>query len=288
MEIIVGKNAGFCYGVKKAVEGAEEELQNDDRIYCLGEIVHNKDVVNDLENKGIRFIDNIKEAEGTTLIRAHGIPKSVYKDAESKNIILKDYTCPKVLNIHNIAEEYSSKGYFIILTGSKTHPENIGTISYCGLNYYVIETEDEIKYALEAIEKSEINKILLISQTTFSVEKFEKITNQIKELLSEEKELIIKNTICSATKVRQIETEEISKKVSKMIIIGGKNSSNTKKLFEIAKKNCKDSFCIENVKDLDVKIFNSDDIVGIMAGASTPLKSINEVIEKLKNAILSS
>lgn len=285
MEIIVGKNAGFCYGVKRAVEGAEEELQNNDKIYCLGEIVHNKDVVNDLEEKGVKFIDTINESNGTTLIRAHGIPKSIYKEAENNNITIIDFTCPKVLNIHNIAEEYANKGYFIILTGSKKHPENIGTISYCGLNYYIIETEEDIKYALECIKKSEITKILVISQTTFSIDKYNNITNQIKEMLPKEYELIIKNTICSATKVRQIETEELSKKVNKMIIIGGKNSSNTKKLFEIAKKNCENSFCIENVKELDVSLFNNDDTIGIMAGASTPLKSINEVIERLKNTL---
>ena len=288
MEIIVGKNAGFCYGVKRAVEGAKEELQKSDEIYCLGEIVHNKDVVNDLENKGINFIEDINDAGGTTLIRAHGIPKSVYNYVESNNIIIKDYTCPKVLNIHNIAEEYAKKGYFIILTGSKTHPENIGTVSYCGFNYYVIETEEDIKYALEYLKKSNINKILVISQTTFSTEKFEVIINKIKELLPKEIELVVKNTICSATKVRQLETQELAKKVDKMIIIGGKNSSNTKKLFEIAKKYCESSFCIENEQDLDITFFNNTDKIGIMAGASTPQKSIDLVINKLNNLIKKS
>lgn len=286
MEIIVGKNAGFCYGVKRAVEGAEEELQKSDgQIYCLGEIVHNKDVVKDLENKGLKFIENINEANGTTLIRAHGIPKSTYQEAQDKRIQIKDYTCPKVLTIHNIAEEYANKGYFIFLTGSKIHPENIGTISYCGQYFYVLEDEEELNYAIERLEKSGINKLLVISQTTFSAEKFEKIINKIKELIPENIEITIKNTICSATKVRQIETEELSKLVDKMIIIGGKNSSNTKKLFEIAKKYCNNSYCIENDMEIDTSMFNEKDKIGIMAGASTPLESINSVVEKLKKQV---
>lgn len=284
MEIIVGKNAGFCYGVKRAVDGAKEELEiSPKQIYCLGEIVHNKEVVKDLENRGLEFIENINEAKGTTLIRAHGISKATYKEAEQSKITIKDFTCPKVINIHKIAEEYANNGYFIILTGSKTHPENIGTISYCGQDFYVLENEEEIKYALETFEKSKINKLLIISQTTFSAEKFEKITQIIKEALPEKVEVTIKNTICSATKVRQVETEELSKVVDKMIIIGGKNSSNTKKLYEIAKKYCNIAYSIENAEELDTNLFNKNDKIGVMAGASTPQESIDSVIKKLKN-----
>lgn len=284
MEIIVGKNAGFCYGVKRAVEGAEEEIKiHNEKIYCLGEIVHNKDVVNALEKQGIVFIEDINQADNITLIRAHGVPKEVYQQANNNNIEIKDYTCPKVLNIHNIAEEYSNKGYFIILTGSKTHPENIGTISYCGDYYYVIENVDEVNAAMESFKKSGITKLLVISQTTFSMEKFEIITRMINDLLVNNNiELIIKNTICSATKVRQIETEELAKKVNKMIIIGGKNSSNTKKLYEIAKNSCKKSYCVENEKEIKIDDFTINDKIGIMAGASTPQESINLVVEKLK------
>ena len=287
MEIIIGKNAGFCYGVKRAVEGAEEELLKEKQLYCLGEIVHNKDVVSALEKQGIVFIEDINQANATTLIRAHGVTKEVYQQAKNNNIEIKDYTCPKVLNIHNIAEEYSNKGYFIILTGSKTHPENIGTISYCGNNYYVIENVDEINDAIECFTKSGISKLLIISQTTFSMEKFDIIIRNIKDLLSKKIvnnniEVIIKNTICSATKVRQLETEELAKKVNKMIIIGGKNSSNTKKLYEIAKINCKNSYCVENEKEINLNDFIINDKIGIMAGASTPQDSINLVVKKLK------
>lgn len=286
MEIIVGKNAGFCYGVQRAVDGAKQELANYGKnTYCLGEIVHNKEVIKMLENQGMHFIDDINQANGVTLIRAHGIPKGIYQKAQDLNICLKDYTCPKVLNIHNIAEEYANKGYFIILTGSKTHPENIGTISYCGNYYYVIENEEEAVLAIEAFKTSKIDKLLILSQTTYSMEKFNKVVDIIKKNVSSEKELVIKNTICSATKVRQLETEELSQQVDKMIIIGGKNSSNTKKLFEISQKYCENSYCIENDKELNLEWFDLDDRIGIMAGASTPQESIYLVIEKLKNSI---
>ena len=145
MEIILGENAGFCYGVKRAVDGAELEVKNaDGKIYCLGEIVHNKEVVDELKEKGLEFIENISEADATTIIRAHGVSKEVYKYADENGIDLKDYTCPNVLKIHKLAEEYSSNGYFIILFGSKKHPENVGTISYCGEHYFVVENEDEL------------------------------------------------------------------------------------------------------------------------------------------------
>ena len=172
-----------------------------------------------------------------------------------------------------------------MLTGSKKHPENVGTISFCGDNYFIIENEDMLEDAVENFNNSGIKKLLLISQTTFSVEKFNKIQNFIKENISQDVELIIKNTICAATKVRQQEIEEIAKQVDKMIIIGGKNSSNTKKLFEIANKFCEKSICIENDKELDLNNFDKNDKVGIMAGASTPQESIDRVAENLKNVI---
>ena len=153
MEIIVGKTAGFCYGVKRAVESAENEVNNSkEQVYCLGEIVHNKQVVNELKEKGIKFVKNIDEANNKTIIRAHGIPKEVYEKAKQKNIEIIDCTCPNVLKIHKIAKEYADNGYFIFLCGSKTHPENLGTISYCGENVYVIEKENDTFKALEKLE----------------------------------------------------------------------------------------------------------------------------------------
>lgn len=283
MEIIVGKTAGFCYGVKRAVEGAEDEInKSPKKIFCLGEIVHNKQVVEELKNKGITFIDKIEKAEGKTIIRAHGVPKEVYEKAEKLNIELIDYTCPNVLKIHKIADEYSKNNYYILLCGNKEHPENIGTISHCGNKYSVIENEKDVFKALEKFEKSKMKKLLLISQTTYSLEKFYIVEEIINNELEKNIELVVKNTICKATELRQRETEDISKKVDYMIIIGGANSSNTKKLYEIARKNCDDCICIETVKELDTEQIKKYNKIGIMAGASTPQKSIEKVVNEIK------
>ena len=282
MELIVGKTAGFCYGVKRAVDGAKEELKQNEILYGLGEIVHNQEVIKELENLGMQFNENIEEAKGKTIIRAHGIPKQIYEEAKRRQIELKDYTCPKVLNIHQIAEEYANKGYYIFLLGNKKHPEIIGTLSYCGENKFVIEKEDDTIKALETLEKSGIKKLLVISQTTYSLEKFYIIEEMIKNEIPRNIELVIKNTICQATEIRQKETEEMAQKVDSMIIIGGKNSSNTKKLYEIAKQYCKMVLLVENETELDINKIQATDKVGIMAGASTPKESIEKVIEKLE------
>ena len=286
MEIVVGKTAGFCYGVEKAVNGAKEELKKvKSKIYCLGEIVHNKEVVKDLEKRGIKFIENLKEIKhigAKTIIRAHGIPKHIYTEIKKRKLNISDFTCPKVLKIHEIAEEYQKKDYYIILVGSKKHPENIGTMSFCGENMSVIEEIEDTKNVIEEIKKSKKNKCLIIAQTTYHMKKFGKIIDILEKELPKNIELEIKNTICQATEMRQKETEKIAKEVDKMIIIGGKNSSNTKKLYEIAKENCSDTIAIETKNDL-----NEDDIIGyqkigIMAGASTPKESIRDVIEMIK------
>lgn len=282
MDIIIGKTAGFCYGVKRAVEGAKEETKKDKEIYCLGEIVHNKQVVEELKNEGASFIEDISDAKGKLIVRAHGIKKEIYDDAKKRGIELKDFTCPNVLRIHEIAEEYAKKGFFIFLSGNKNHPENIGTISYCGNNYFVIEKEDDVFKALEEFNKSQLKKLLLISQTTYSLEKFYIIEEIIKNELGKNIDLVIKNTICRATEIRQKETEKISKEVDYMIIIGGSKSSNTKKLYEIAKQNCKDCVCVETAEQLNLSDLKGKNRIGIMAGASTPQKSIEEIYNVIK------
>ena len=284
MEIIVGKTAGFCYGVKRAVEGAIEETGIKEEVYCLGEIVHNKEVVKKLKQKGIKQIEKIEEATGKTIIRAHGIAKEIYEKAKEMNIEIKDLTCPKVLQIHKIAEDFQKEGYYIFLFGNKNHPENIGTISYCGNKYYVIEDLERLPEALKKLEESQVKKLAVIAQTTYNLEKFETGTKEIERLLEDKGiKIDIVNTICHATESRQKETEEISKNVDFMIIIGGKNSSNTQKLYEIAKKYCREAVCIETKEELE-KIeldFSKYNKIGIMAGASTPKESIVDVKELL-------
>ena len=190
-----------------------------------------------------------------------------------------DLTCPKVIHIHNIVEEYSKNNYFIFLVGKAEHPETIGTASFCENGYYIIEKIEDAKKAVEEFKQVNNKKALIISQTTFNVEKFKAIVEKIQILVPENIE--IKNTICNATKERQEETEKIAKQVDQMIIIGGKHSSNSNKLYEIAKKYCKNVLFIETEQEID-KIETKNKI-GIMAGASTPEKSIQKVVEKIRN-----
>ena len=285
MEIIVGKTAGFCYGVKNAVDKATEELEKSKNVCCLGEIVHNGKVVEELQNKGMIFIEDLDDNKNAdkTIIRAHGVPKAIYEEAEKKGIELIDLTCPKVLKIHKIVSEYASRGYYIFLIGNKVHPETLGTASFCGTTSYVIEQEDDIDQAISQFKSSQNKNLLIVVQTTFSMEKFDKYIEIIKSKINEGINLEVINTICNATKVRQEETAEMSKNVDFMIIIGGKNSSNTKKLYEISCKNCKKVICIEDSSEINIQDIKGLNAVGIMAGASTPQKSVDEVVQLLKN-----
>lgn len=289
MEIIVGKTAGFCYGVQNAVSKAEEYVKtnNDRKTYCLGELVHNKQVTNELEEQGLEFIENVNDISSkgnntTVIIRAHGEPKSTYEALHKKEITILDLTCPNVQSIHNVVEKHIKDDYYILLIGQKDHPEVIGTYGFCDGNCFVIENRDEIELAYEPLIKNEINKVLIVAQTTFSLQKFNEYVEEIKAWCNQNNIILdVKNTICNATKQRQEETENISKQVDFMIIIGGKNSSNTKKLFDISAKNCQKVVMIETYKDLenDIDTIITSNSIGIMAGASTPKKSITGVKE---------
>ena len=284
MEIIIGKTSGFCHGVKNAVDNALKEVkESKEEVYCLGELVHNKHVTNTLKEQGLIFIEDIEEAKGKTIIRAHGVTKETYNKAQEKNIELKDLTCPKVLKIHDLAEEYSKKGYYIFLVGIANHPETIGTYSFCGEHSSIIETICDLEQAVTKMQEAGIKKSLLITQTTFSLKKFEEISEKLSEILkSEELELKIINTICLSTELRQKETEELSKKVDLMLIVGGKNSSNTNKLYDISIKNCANVRFVESLEDIDINFINQFETIGLMAGASTPREIIDDIVETIK------
>ena len=283
MEIVVGKLAGFCFGVNHAVEEANKLLDNETGIYCLGEIVHNKQVVEKLENKGMKTVNSLDEIpDGSTVIfRAHGEAEVVYKKEEKKNLKVIDLTCGKVLAIHKKVEK-ESEDAFIIILGKKSHPEVIGTAGFSGDNYYVVSSEDDILDAYMEYEKTDIGRVYVVAQTTISSSYFDVLAKEIeKEFI--EAEVIIDKTVCDATEIRQKETKEMAKNFSSMIIIGGKNSSNTKELVKIAEESCQNVFAIETVdeiKDIDFSGINS---VGIMAGASTPKESIIDVKEYLES-----
>ncbi|MFI3260272.1 MAG: 4-hydroxy-3-methylbut-2-enyl diphosphate reductase [bacterium] len=282
MKIIVGKNAGFCYGVENAVNSTKKILKEEKKIDIIGEIVHNQDVINELESLGLNIIESEKEAIDKVIIRAHGTTKEVYSYLENKKIKIYDYTCPKVLIIHNLASKLKKEGYSILLLGSKKHPENIGTISYCGEGSQIVENKDDIE---KFLDNNTNKKIALIVQTTHNYDNYIEVKEYL-ELKLKEKDIdfYTKNTICSATSERQEEVKELSKKVDTMIIVGGKKSSNTTKLYKIALENCKNTMSVENEKDIDLeKIFGE---IGVMAGASTSKDTVLKVIEKIKKNVI--
>lgn len=274
MEIIIGKTAGFCPGVKRTVEEAKKFVQEYGDIDCLGELVHNRQVVEKLEANGLKVIENIDEARKRVIFRAHGVLKQVYEKANEMHLEVFDLTCPKVIRIHKMAEEYAKEGYYIFLIGEKNHPETLGSFSFCGENSGMIENEEDIEEQIGKLYESKIKDVVILSQTTFNLEKFEKLCEQIQEKIGKECSLTIENTICNATRCRQQETKEIASKVDYMIVIGGEKSSNTQKLYEISKKYCKKAIMIQTVEQLTEIEGN---LVGVMAGASTPQDSIEDV-----------
>lgn len=281
MQIILGETAGFCFGVQNAVNKTIEAVSNEGKIQCLGELVHNTQVTEMLIGQGVEFIKNIENGKQKVIIRSHGVPKGIYEKAKEKGIELIDLTCPKVLNVHKIAEKYANENWYVFLTGQPEHPETVGTMSFCGENYSIIQDKDDIKGAIEKFNKSGCKNSLLISQTTYSLSLFEDISKIIKETISNIK---IQNTICNATKLRQEETAEIAKQVDLMIIVGSKHSSNSNKLYKVANENCKNTIFIETKNNIDIKYISQFSKIGIMAGASTPKQSIDEIVDIIRKS----
>lgn len=281
--IEVGKYAGFCGGVINSVTKTKKALEEYNPLYCLGELVHNKQVVDSLKEKGLIIVDSLSEVEdySTVVIRAHGVAKEVYEEAKDKNIHLMDLTCPKVLKIHEAVREYYHKGYFIVLVGSRVHPEVIGTVSNCRDNSYIIENLEEVEEVVSFIKKNDYQKVAMFFQTTYSVPLAEKIIDVLQEKLKD-REVLIRNTICNATTLRQEECKKMAQEKDCMIIIGGRNSSNTKKLYEVSSSYCQNTYIVETASELDKEELSRFQNIGVMAGASTPVESIEEVVELLK------
>ncbi len=283
MEIIICKDSGFCQGVKNSIDKTFSYLENkNNKIYCLGDLVHNNNVIDNLISKGLSIVDDIQNIDNCKLIiRAHGITKEAYELVKNKNIELIDLTCPKVLAIHKLAENLSNKNYFIILVGHKKHPETIGTLSFCGKNCIVIESLEE----LHNLNVNAYKNIAVIAQSTYSLETFKKISDTLKNNLKNKSNLKIFNTICNVTKERQIKAAELSKIVDIMIIIGDNKSSNTKKLYETSKEFCEKALLIQSVDDLyhNIDILKKSKKIGITTGASTPYQLAEEVNNYLKS-----
>lgn len=282
MKIIVGKTAGVCGGVTTAIHNTEEYLDKNKKGYCLGELVHNTQVIQELENKGLIVTEELREGMSSVIVRAHGIEKQTYEKAKNMGVTILDFTCKKVLRIHDLVEKYNKKGYYIVLVGKRRHPETIGTYSFCGEYKSIIEHIDKVEEVIEKIKKSPCSHVLVVAQTTFHMRKFDEIANKIEKGLEKIATVKVHNTICKATEQRQQETKKLAKQVDCMIIIGGKQSSNTNKLNEIANENCKNVFFIETTKELEKEKLKEYSKIGIMAGASTPKKYIEDVISYIE------
>lgn len=274
MEIIVAKSAGFCYGVKRAIDMAENALKNEGEVYCLGEIVHNKFVIEELKTKGMKIVRSIEEIPNckNVILRAHGVTLEEQKMCENKMLNLVDTTCPNVGKIHEIVKEYSENGYEIIIIGDKNHPEVIGTAGWSKNAPIIVNEVDEVKDIVDS------KKYCLVSQTTINSFKNNEIIEEVKKHLSN---VVIFDTICMATEIRQKETFELAKQCDYMIIIGDKMSSNSNKLYEISKKICKNTEFIENIDQLILNFDKNSCKIGITAGASTPQNLIDEVVGKI-------
>jgi len=275
MEVKLAKTAGFCFGVQRAVDTVYEQIKEKrEPIYTFGPIVHNETVVRDLEEKGVKVLNSEKElqdlTEGTVIIRAHGVGKKVYELLKEKELNLVDATCPFVRKIHRIVEKEGAAGRHILIVGNAKHPEVEGIRSWCSTTSYVGES---VKEAADfSMEPSK--KLCIVSQTTFNYNKFKDLV----EIISKKGyDIIVLNTICSATEERQTEARQIASEVDAMIVIGGSHSSNTQKLFEICQKECGNTYYIQSLDDLALKTSQSIRCVGITAGASTPNKIIEEV-----------
>ena len=276
MEVKLAETAGFCFGVKRAVETVYEEVESCDgeKIYTYGPIIHNDEVVKDLNSKGVQVINTLDELkaleEGIVIIRSHGVSKDIYNILNKKGIKCVDATCPFVKKIHKIVEKESEKGTYIIIIGDEKHPEVKGIKGWAKDHVSVIKTEKEAR----EYSAPENANVCIVSQTTFNYNKFKYLV----EIISKKNYNInVLNTICSATKQRQTEAESIAKEVDAMIVIGDKHSSNTQKLFEICRNACNNTYYIQTLEDLDVNQLNSVETVGITAGASTPKNIIEEV-----------
>ena len=278
MEVILAKSRGFCFGVRRAVETVYEEIEKGEDIYTYGAIVNNEEVVGDLQKKGVKVIEGREELKkvtsGTIVIRAHGVAKDVYEQIENQGLKIIDATCPFVKRIHKIVEKESGDGKLVVVVGSAVHPEVEGIVGWCKTPAVIVETLEEAS----DFETEKGKEICIVSQTTFNYNKFQDIVEIFQK---KDYNVSVANTICNATEERQKEAKEIAASVDVMIVIGGRHSSNTRKLYEICSKECANTYFIQTLDDLHLELPKSVRLVGITAGASTP----NNIIEEVQNYV---
>ena len=281
MQVELAKSAGFCFGVQRAVDTVYKQIEENstEKIYTYGPIIHNEEVIKDMEKKGVEVIlseEELKQIKsGIVIIRSHGVPKRICDLLDENKVRYVDATCPFVKKIHRIVEEKSRDGYHIVIIGNREHPEVMGIEGWAQGPATIIQTEEEAR-VFELVSESE--KVCVVAQTTFNYNKFKDLV----EIISEKRyDIIVLNTICNATKERQEEAYDIAKRVDAMIVIGDKRSSNTQKLFEICSNACADTYYIQTLGDLNMNQLRSVETVGITAGASTP----NKIIEEVQNNV---
>ena len=285
MRVKVAGTAGFCFGVKRAVDKVYELIESAQKpIFTLGPIIHNEEVVSDLSSRGVQVIgeETLEQlTEGTVVIRSHGVGKAIYDKLKERGISYVDVTCPFVLKIHRIVERESGQGAHIVIIGDKDHPEVQGICGWCQGPFTVIKNRQEAEEFMPPSGK----KVCIVSQTTFNYNKFKDLVEILRKKRYDNNVLNILNvlnTICNATEERQREAKNIAGEVDTMLVIGGRHSSNTQKLFEICKKECGNTYYIQTPVDLDSEMFQCSSYVGITAGASTPNKIIEEVQEHVR------
>ena len=286
-KVTVAKSAGFCFGVDRAVKMVYSELENNTRVATLGPIIHNQDVVNDMKAKGARIIETVDELEPdeTVVIRSHGVGRRVYDEIEAKGSRMLDATCPFVSRIHKIVAEKSAEGYFILIAGDKDHPEVQGIVGHCDKNCLVFKDNFELKAFFEKKYKNFGKKLAIVAQTTYNIVVWDECLNVIPK---NDANIVIFDTICNATDTRQSDAAELAKNSDIMLVVGGRHSSNTVKLFEVCSRYCK-TYHIENSDELRTLMLPNADSIGITAGASTPAYIIKEVQTKMaENEIISA
>lgn len=278
-KVTVAKSAGFCFGVDRAVKMVYGELEKGTRVATLGPIIHNQDVVDDMTAKGARIISSVDELEEgeTVVIRSHGVDREVYRQIEAKGNRMLDATCPFVSRIHHIVSEKTKEGYFILIAGDKDHPEVQGIVGHCDQNYLVFKENFELSDFFENSYKKFGKKLAFVEQTTYNIVVWEKCLNVIPK---NDPDIFIADTICSATDARQSDAAELAKSSDIMIVVGGRHSSNTVKLYEVCSRYCK-TYHIENSDELHSLNLPDAERIGITAGASTPAYIIKEVQTKM-------
>ncbi len=277
-EVILAKTAGFCFGVQRAVDTVYQQAEQSS-VYMYGPIIHNEQVVADLEQHGVKVIGDLDMldgiSDGTVVIRSHGVSRQVYEMLEKKGLKIVDATCPFVLKIHKIVQDESKKGSQIVIIGNENHPEVEGIKGWCQPPAAVVDTAEKA----EKLVLDENRPVCIVSQTTFNYNKFQELV----EIISKKGyNISIRNTICNATEERQAEARQLARQADVMIVIGGGSSSNTRKLYEICKSECNDTFYIQTLSDLDLNCLGKADCIGITAGASTPNNIIEEVYTNVR------